>query len=82
MDHRNDKSWVYLLSLGCTAKFVVQEGHSEKLTLSLQSGDVLAFDPSSKAGVQSIVAEYPTGCPEDFQQYQFGVQCRVKLNNS
>ena len=77
MDHRNDNSCVYLLSLGCTAEFVVQEGHSEKLTLSLQSGDVLAFDPSSKAaithGVQSIVSEYPTGFSKDFQQYHFGV---------
>ena len=86
VDHCNDHSWVYLLSLGCTANFVVQEGQSEKRTLSLKSGDVLVFDPSTKAaithGVQSIVAEYPAGCPEDFQQYRFGVQCRVKLNNS
>lgn len=57
--------------------------------IQLKSGDVLVFDPSSDAailhGVKSISSEHPGDgvgeevCPPDFQQYRFGVQCRVKL---
>lgn len=91
VDHCNDSSWVYLLSLGCTANFVVRgrDKTKEKQMIQLKSGDVLVFDPSSDAailhGVKSISSEYPGDgvgeevCPLDFQQYRFGVQCRVKL---
>ena len=91
VDHCNDNSWVYLLSLGCTANFVVRgrDKTKERQLIQLKSGDVLVFDPSSDAailhGVKSISSEHPVDgvgeevCPIDFQQYRFGVQCRVKL---
>ena len=46
---------------------------------------MLVFDPSSDAaivhGVSSIYGdEAPLpDCPEDFQKFRFGVQCRVKM---
>uniref|UniRef100_A0A7S1NCH2 Alpha-ketoglutarate-dependent dioxygenase AlkB-like domain-containing protein n=1 Tax=Eutreptiella gymnastica TaxID=73025 RepID=A0A7S1NCH2_9EUGL len=88
VDHCNDNSWVYLLSLGCSATFVVKGPHSEKQMFQFNSGDVLVFDPSSDAaivhGVNSIDGsingdDLPSDCPEDFLQYRFGVQCRVKM---
>jgi hypothetical protein len=84
VDHCNDNSWVYLLSLGCSANFVVKGPHSERQMLRFNSGDVLVFDPSSDAaivhGVNSINEDdFPLDCPEDFQKYRFGVQCRVKM---
>lgn len=93
VDHCNDGSWVYLLSLGCTANFVVRgpARHCsgdviKKQTFEFKSGDVLVFDPSTDAaivhGVKSIQNEHGfanDNCsPEDFQHYRFGVQCRVK----
>jgi len=84
IDHCNDNSWVYLLSLGCSANFVVKGPNSEKQLFRFNSGDVLVFDPSSDAailhGVTSINGDdFPLDCPEDFQQFRFGVQCRVKM---
>lgn len=87
IDHCNDNSWVYLLSLGCSANFVVKGNspQSEKQQFRFRSGDVLVFDPSSDAaivhGVDSINGdEVPLlDCPEELQQFRFGVQCRVKM---
>ncbi len=89
IDHCNDNSWVYLLSLGCSANFVVKDNtrpQSEKQQFRFSSGDVLVFDPSSDAaivhGVVSINGdEFPLflECPEEFEQFRFGVQCRVKM---
>ena len=90
VDHCNDSSWVYLLSLGCTANFVVQGPHRsshDKQTFQFNSGDVLVFDPSTDAaivhGVKSIHEDGFVGTNnyshEDFQRYRFGVQCRVKI---
>ena len=86
IDHCNDNSWVYLLSLGCSANFVVKGSpQSEKQQFRFRSGDVLVFDPSSDAAVVHGVAsingdEFPLfDCPEEFQQFRFGVQCRVKI---
>ncbi len=87
IDHCNDNSWVYLLSLGCSANFVVKGGssQSEKQQFRFKSGDVLVFDPSSDAAIVHGVAsingdEVPLlDCPEEFQQFRFGVQCRVKM---
>ena len=84
VDHCNDNSWVYLLSLGCSANFVVKGPHSERQKFQFNSGDVLVFDPSSEAaiahGVYSINGDdFPLDCPKDFQQFRFGVQCRVKM---
>ena len=61
-------SWVYLLSLGCTATFVVynKETMDEKLSFGMQSGDVLVFDASTEAsiihGVKNI---QPNTCPRE-----------------
>ena len=84
IDHCNDNSFVYLLSLGCSANFVVKGPESEKQVFRFNSGDVLVFDPSSDAaivhGVTSINGDdFPLNCPNEFQQFRFGVQCRVKL---
>ena len=86
IDHCNDDSWVYLLSLGCSANFVVKcSPQSEKQQFRFRSGDVLVFDPSSDAavvhGVASINGDEPPllDCPEVFQKFRFGVQCRVKM---
>ena len=84
IDHCNDDSWVYLLSLGCSANFVVKSS-SEKQQFRFRSGDVLVFDPSSDAaiihGVSSIYGDEAqlSDSPEDFQKFRFGVQCRVKM---
>lgn len=91
IDHCNDPNgWVVLLSLGCTAKFTVQKEEqtgSKKKIVELKSGDILVFDPSTKAavkhGVSSIV---PSTCPEllierfgseIMANYRYGVQLRT-----
>ena len=86
VDHCNDGSWVVLMSLGCTAKFNVNN-----YCMDFRSGDILVFDPSTKAkvlhGIEGIINQehdefkldegllqrYPT-----LRQYRFGIQCRVK----
>ena len=84
VDHCNN-SFVFLLSLGCTANFAVSGG-----VFRFDSGDVLIFDASTKAnlvhGVRSIV---PESCPVDLakrfptlQTHRFGIQCRVKQQTS
>lgn len=92
IDHCNDNSWVYLLSLGCSANFVVKGNNSplsEKQQFRFKSGDVLVFDPSSDAAVKHGVIsingdEVPLflDCPEEFEQFRFGVQCRVKMQTA
>ena len=91
IDHCNDNSWVYLLSLGRSANFVVQAGRrGEKREFQFKRGDVLVFDPSSEAaivhGVKSIghdedsfFAGKDDCISEDFRRYRYGVQCRVKM---
>ena len=84
IDHCNDNSFVYLLSLGCSTNFVVKGPKSDRQMFRFNSGDVLVFDPSSDAaivhGVKSINGDdYPLNCPDEFQQFRFGVQCSVKL---
>lgn len=86
VDHCNDGSWVVLLSLGCTAKFNVNND-----AIPFRSGDILVFDPSTKAGVshgiEGIVPQEEDGHKIDdelvqhhpaLKKYRFGVQCRVK----
>ena len=86
VDHCNDGSWVVLLSLGCTAKFNVNNKG-----ILFRSGDVLVFDPSTKArlshGIESIVPQEEDVYKMDdgliqrhptLKLYRFGVQCRVK----
>ena len=81
IDHCTD-SWVYLLSLGCTANFVVKGPSMEKRVFAFRSGDVLVFDASTEAavlhGVRDIDAE---SCPEELsetfgstmQKHRFGI---------
>ena len=91
IDHTNDNSYVYLLSLGCSANFIVKgPTNNEKKEFKFQSGDVLVFDPSSNAGILHGVSSINVNdfskvddgeeccIPEDFQRFRFGVQCRVK----
>ena len=93
IDHTNDNSYVYLLSLGCSANFIVKGPNGKKKEFIFRSGDVLVFDPSSNAGILHGVGsvnvnDFPTMIdndadedyciPEDFQRFRFGVQCRVK----
>ena len=90
IDHCNDNTWVYLLSLGCSANFLVEKENrhnnaddTAKQSFQFKSGDVLVFDPSSNAaivhGVNGINGdEFPLDGPEDFWRFRFGVQCRVK----
>ena len=86
VDHCNDGSWVVLLSLGCTAKFNVNN-----YCMDFRSGDILVFDPSTKAkvlhGIESIINQEHDGFKLDegllqryptLIQYRFGIQCRVK----
>lgn len=94
IDHCNEPNgWVILLSLGCTARFMVA-GPSDTAyrTIDMLSGDILLFDPSSQAairhGVASIVvSSCPSSLIEAFGDnlmgnYRYGVQCRTSLQNS
>ena len=96
IDHTNDNSYVFLLSLGCSANFIVKgPTNIEKKEFRFRSGDVLVFDPSTNAGILHGVgsinansfpttnddvlhADHEECIPKDFQQFRFGVQCRVK----
>jgi hypothetical protein len=90
IDHCNDKSWVVLFSLGCTAIFQIKSRDmEERKTFEMKSGDVLVFDPSSEAGVthgvDGIVEDENSGAKwskfgnkfEVLGRSRFGVQCRV-----
>lgn len=89
IDHCNDKSWVVLFSLGCTAIFQIKsKDMPRKETFRMQSGDVLLFDPSSGAailhGVDSIENDNDltrwTGMGKQFEvlrSSRYGLQCRV-----
>ena len=83
IDHCNDSNgWVFLLSLGCTARFSVQKRLSknykntttitkknEKFLIELNSGDILVFDPSSEAAIlHGVVSILPSTCPEALVQ--------------
>jgi hypothetical protein len=86
VDHCND-SFVYLLSIGCAANFIVKGPTMTAVNnFKLCSGDVLVFNASSQAailhGVVSIDAE--GSCPDllsrrfpILRNHRFGVQCRM-----
>lgn len=83
IDHCND-SFVYLLSLGCTANFMVKgPAMQERKTFKFHSGDLLVFNASSQAailhGVMSIDGE--ESCPEELKpwlrKHRYGVQLRL-----
>ena len=82
-------SFVYLLSVGCTANFMVKGPNMEsKNNFKFNSGDLLVFNASTESsilhGVMSIDDE--TTCPEELgkkfpvlQKHRYGVQCRVRF---
>ena len=90
IDHCNDESAVFLFSLGCHARFRVEapttEGSSSLLELELRSGDVLAFNPSTRAAIMHAVTgiggegSCPAALSERFHElrkFRYGIQCRV-----
>ena len=86
VDHCKD-SVVYLMSLGCTANFMVKGPNMEaKKVFKFNSGDLLIFNASTEAnilhGVLSIDSEAssPIELVDKFkilQNHRYGVQCRL-----
>jgi len=86
VDHCSNSS-VYLMSLGCTANFMVKGPTMEsKHQFKFRSGDMLIFNASTEAailhGVLSIDDE--GSCPRSLgdafpvlQKHRYGVQCRL-----
>ena len=86
VDHCKN-SFVYLMSLGCTANFMVKGPNMElKKNFKFHSGDLLIFNASTEAailhGVVSIDSE--TSSPIELanrfailQNHRYGVQCRL-----
>lgn len=82
-----DGSYVYLTSLGCTAKFLVKGPNmTEKRIFKMRSGDVLVFNASTAAAIEHGVegVDGPDTCPVALgercpvlQNHRYGVQCRV-----
>ena len=85
-----DGSYVFLMSLGCTANFMVKGPDMDsKHNFKFRSGDLLVFDSSTKAailhGVTSI-DDLDDSCPKALanafpvlQNHRYGVQCRVNF---
>ena len=85
IDHSN--SFVYLMSIGCDANFMVKGPNMvKKSVFAFKSGDLLVFNASTKAqvlhGVMSI-GDTST-CPEELAKtfeilriHRYGIQCRV-----
>jgi hypothetical protein len=89
IDHCNDGSAVFLFSLGCHARFCVEaptmEGSASR-ELELRSGDVLAFNPGTRAAITHAVAGIggEESCPaalgerfHELRKFRYGIQCRV-----
>ena len=89
VDHCNDGSFVFLTSLGRTARFSMK-GPDMKITrvLAFGSGDALVFDPSTEAKLLHSVdgierdasfsgSELERAFPELTKGHRLGVQCRV-----
>ena len=93
VDHCNDRSWVFLFSLGCTAAFHIKSPDmAQRHTFEMKSGDALVFDPSSEAAVlhgvdgvarraeeASSTGNELKGKFETLRCSRFGVQCRVSF---
>mmetsp|Transcript_61538 Transcript_61538/g.166041 ORF Transcript_61538/g.166041 Transcript_61538/m.166041 type:complete len:186 (+) Transcript_61538:131-688(+) len=89
IDHCNG-SFVYLMSLGCAANFMVKgPGMECKKTFKFNSGDLLVFNASTEAAILHEVVSIVEGeesCPEELgnifpvlRKNRYGVQCRVHL---
>lgn len=84
VDHSN--SVVYLMSLGCSANFMVQGPGDHRHTFEFRSGDVLVFDASSEAYIShGVDGVKPASCPAFLRKlfpiltnHRYGVQCRLK----
>lgn len=88
IDHCNN-SFVYLMSLGCTANFMIKGPTMQNQKLfKFQSGDLLVFNASTEAalqhGVMSIDDE--SSCPKYLKEKfkllkdkRYGVQCRLHI---
>ena len=83
-----DGSLVYLMTLGCTAHFMVKApGMEATHHFDLVSGDMLVFDASTGANVQHAVTGIKEGsCPVHLaeksamlKRHRYGVQCRVRF---
>ena len=82
-----DNSFVFLISLGCTANFMVKGPNMEnRCHFKFLSGDLLVFNASTEAailhGVMSIDDERsnPSSLRDTFhvlQNHRYGVQCRL-----
>ena len=90
VDHCNDESLVFLASLGCTANFMVRgPTMTTKRIFKFHSGDLLVFNPSSKAAIlHSVVNIDPGGGANSsshllhkefpiLENHRYGVQCRM-----
>jgi len=82
-----DNSFVYLMSLGCTANFMIKTpAMDEERVFKFRSGDLLVFNASSAAAVLHGVlgidddGSCPVGLSSSFpvlEQHRYGVQCRL-----
>ena len=94
IDHCNDGSFVFLTSLGRTARFSVKDPDMEKSrVLAFGSGDALVFDPSSEAKLLHSVdgiekdssapgSVLERAFPELIAGHRIGVQCRVSFSEA
>jgi len=90
VDHCNDNSYVYLVSLGCTANFMVKGPNmSDKEVFKFNSGDMLVFDPSTEANILHEVKSIDENtCPPKLaetypllENTRYGMQHRVRYSN-
>lgn len=87
LDHCNN-SFVYLMSLGCTANFMVKGPNMEdKRDIKFHSGDLMVFNASTEAAIlHGVMSIEPGTCPEALgkafpvlQNHRYGVQCRARF---
>jgi len=80
-----DNSVVFLMTLGCTANFMVQGPTTPKIEFKLKSGDLLIFNASSQAKILHAVTSIEDNTAPDLltqkystlQHHRLGVQCRM-----
>ena len=86
VDH--DDSFVYLLSIGSTTKFVAKGPNmAQKKMVQLQSGDMMVFDASTTGNILHGIASIEKGtCPEqlstafpNLRNHRYGIQLRVRF---
>ena len=78
--------FVYLMSLGCAANFMVK-GPSQKKDFKFCSGDMLIFDSSTEAKILHGISSIDSTIKNEklckhfpvMDNHRFGVQCRIQL---